>query len=151
MKSLPGEKNITRLMPKRRTKMNNTHGDLLYRSDTSSSPRPDIMDYICISDVKIPEDIGGGHPDPVGDPGTPGPAGIPSHSNYQAPRGKVGWICPVCGRVLAPSTSYCPCNLTRNITCLNSGVTIKDVLDNAIDCNSTPPEAHYTTATNTSK
>lgn len=132
--------------------MNNTHGDLLYRPDTSSSPRPNIMDHIYIGDVKIPQDIGGGHPDPVGAPGTPGPAGIPSYSNYQAPHGEVGWICPVCGRGLAPSTSYCPCNLTRSITYLNGGVTIKDVLDNTIDCNSTSPEAHYTTtATNASK
>lgn len=92
--------------------MNNTHGDLLYRPDTSSVPRPDIME----------------------------------HSNYQAPGGEVGWICPVCGRGLAPSTSYCPCNLTRNITYLNGGTTIKDISDHAIDCNSVPPEAHYTTS-----
>ena len=69
---------------------------------------------------------------------------------YQTPRGEVGWICPVCGRGLAPSTSSCPCNLTRNITYLNGGTTIKDVLDNTIDCNSTPPEAHYTTTIATS-
>ena len=25
------------------------------------------------------------------------------------PRGEVGWICPVCGRGLAPSMSWCPC------------------------------------------
>lgn len=76
-------------------------------------------------------------------------------STYNPPhhRGEVGWICPVCGRGLAPSTSYCPCNVTGNITYLNGGVIIKDVLDNAINCTSTPPEAYYatTTATNTSK
>lgn len=66
--------------------------------------------------------------------------------------GEVGWICPVCGRGLAPSTSYCPCNLTRNITYLNGGTTIKDVLDDAIPCKSNLPEAYYTTtATSTSK
>lgn len=72
-------------------------------------------------------------------------------SIYNPPRyrGEVGWICPVCGRGLAPSTSYCPCNLTRNITYLNGGVTIKDILDNSIDCNSTPPEAYYTTTATT--
>ena len=32
------------------------------------------------------------------------------------PRGEVGWICPVCGRGLAPSMSYCPCKLTGEIT-----------------------------------
>lgn len=65
--------------------------------------------------------------------------------NYQPPHGEVGWICPVCGRGLAPSTSYCPCNLTRNIACLNGGLTIKDVVDASIDTNITPPEAYYTT------
>ena len=72
-----------------------------------------------------------------------------SYGNYQPPRGEVGWICPVCGRGLAPSTSYCPCNLTRNITYLNGGVTIKDILDQSINCNSTPPEAYYTTTATT--
>jgi hypothetical protein len=110
------------------------------------------MDHIYIGDVKIPQGPYEGHPDPVGEPGVLGPTGIPSHSNHQAPHGEVGWICPVCGRGLAPSTSYCPCNLTRNITYLNGGVTIKDVLDKAVDCNSTPSEAYCTaTATNASK
>lgn len=69
--------------------------------------------------------------------------------NNCPPRGEVGWICPICGRGLAPSTSYCPCNVTRNITYLNGGITVKDVLDKAIDCDLTPPEAYYTTtATN---
>ena len=81
--------------------------------------------------------------------------GTPSskaYGEYNPPHGQVGWICPVCGRGLAPSTSYCPCNLTRNITYLNGGVTIQDVLAQSIDCNSTtpPPEAYYTT-TATSK
>ena len=64
--------------------------------------------------------------------------------NYQPPHGEVGWICPVCGRGLAPSTSYCPCNLTRNITYLNGGVSVQDM---TINCKSKPPEAYYTTAT----
>ena len=27
-----------------------------------------------------------------------------------------GWICPVCGRGLAPWVDYCPCQIDRNIT-----------------------------------
>ena len=69
-----------------------------------------------------------------------------SYGEYNPPRGEVGWICPVCGRGLAPSTSYCPCNLTRNITYLNGGLSLQDM---AIDCNSTPPEAYYTTTATT--
>ena len=30
------------------------------------------------------------------------------------PRGEVGWICPVCGRGLAPSMSWCPCNVSTS-------------------------------------
>lgn len=26
-----------------------------------------------------------------------------------------GWICPVCGRGVAPWTSFCPCQINRNI------------------------------------
>ena len=130
--------------------MNNTHGDLLYRpiSDTAATPRPNIMDHIRIEEVHIPDNLGGGHPDPVGEPGMPGPAGIP----HIAPsRGEVGWICPVCGRGLAPSTSYCPCHLNNNnIVYLTGGVSILDNLPKEINCNSTPPEAHSTT-TATSK
>ena len=68
--------------------MNNTHGDLLYRpiSDTAATPRPNIMDHIRIEEVHIPNNLGGGHPDPVGEPGTPGPAGI----SYSPLRGEVG-------------------------------------------------------------
>ena len=57
-------------------------------------------------------------------------------SIYNPPRyrGEVGWICPVCGRGLAPSTSYCPCNLSRNVTCINGGSSLNDI---AIDCSIT--------------
>lgn len=61
---------------------------------------------------------------------------------YQPPRGEVGWICPVCGRGLAPSTSYCPCNLTRNITYINGGSSLNNI---AIDCSTTSLGAHYNT------
>lgn len=65
-------------------------------------------------------------------------------SIYNPPRyrGEVGWICPVCGRGLAPSTSYCPCNLSRNITYINGGSSLNNI---AIDCSTTPPEAYYNT------
>lgn len=99
--------------------MNNTHGDILHNTTDA------------IYRVK-PEELTGG-------------PSQQSCNNYRPHYGEVGWICPVCGRGLAPSTSYCPCNLTRNITYLNGGVTIKDVLDGAIDCNSISPEAYYTT------
>ena len=45
------------------------------------------------------------------------------------PRGEVGWICPVCGRGLAPSMSYCPCKLTREITYTSQGSTSTYTLD----------------------
>ena len=27
-----------------------------------------------------------------------------------------GWICPVCGRGVAPWTSFCPCQINRDVT-----------------------------------
>ena len=82
------------------------------------------------------------HGDILHSPSTSDDSSNKTTGNYQPPRGEMGWICPVCGRGLAPSTSYCPCNLTRNITYLNGGLSLQDM---AIDCNSTPPEAYYTT------
>lgn len=64
------------------------------------------------------------------------------YDNYHTPHGEVGWICPVCGRGLAPSTSYCPCHMTNGITFISSGCTIKEVLDGATDCNTIPPEVY---------
>ena len=33
------------------------------------------------------------------------------------PHGEIGWICPICGRGLAPSMSWCPCyTSTRTAT-----------------------------------
>lgn len=62
----------------------------------------------------------------------------PSLQNIYNPpryRGEVGWICPVCGRGNAPSTAYCNCNMTKpDIVYANGGLTIKSVLDEAIDC-----------------
>lgn len=115
--------------------MNNTHGDILHSPSTTTNGST-------INDLMYrtkPEDTTGGGPSSQ------------SYGNYQPPRGEVGWICPVCGRGLAPHTSYCPCNLTKNITYLNGGVSLGNSYQ-AIDCNSTSPEAHYTTtAINTSK
>lgn len=109
--------------------MNKTHGDILYSPTTNG---PTINDLVY---RQKPEDTTAG-----------GTSSIKSYGEYNLPRGEVGWICPVCGRGLAPSTSYCPCNLTRNITYLNGGLSLQDV---AIDCKSTPPEAHYTTTATT--
>lgn len=101
--------------------MNNTHGDILH--NTIDAPYR----------VK-PEETTGGLPSNK------------SHGGYQLPRGEMGWICPVCGRGLAPSTSYCPCNVNSNITWVNGGLQIRDVVDGI---SSTPPEAYYTTTATT--
>jgi hypothetical protein len=108
--------------------MNKTHGDTLY-SPTTNGPTINELIY-----RQSPEDSTGGA------------SSSKSYGEYNPPRGEVGWICPVCGRGLAPSTSYCPCNLTKNITYLNGGLSVQD---KAIDCKSVPPEAYYiTTAIN---
>lgn len=108
--------------------MNNTHGDILHSPNTAANETTSNESLY----RPRPEDT------------TAGPSSL--IYNNHPPRGEVGWICPVCGRGLAPSTAYCPCNLTRNTTYLNGGLSLKDI---AIDCNSTPPEAHFTTtATN---
>lgn len=120
--------------------MNNTYGDLLYRPTTGTSavPRPNIMDHIQVEKIRIPDNLGDGHPDPVGELGTPGSAGI----SYSPLRGEVGWICPVCGRGLAPSTSYCPCHLNNHSNIVyNEGLSLNDY----ISTTSTPPEAYYDT------
>ena len=89
------------------------------------------------------------HGDILHSPNATGTSANKPIGDYHPPRGEVGWICPVCGRGLAPFTSYCPCNSTRNIAYLNGGVTIKEILDQSINTNTTLPEAYYTTtATN---
>lgn len=43
----------------------------------------------------------------------------PSNCNIPMPQGfgeQKGWICPVCGRGLAPWTSFCPCQNDFKIT-----------------------------------
>ena len=104
--------------------MNNTHGDILHNTADA------------IYHTKPEELTGGNFQQPC--------------NNYHLPRGEVGWICPVCGRGLAPSTSYCPCHMNNNnIVYLNGGVSILDNLPKEINCNSTPPEAYYTTTATT--
>lgn len=96
--------------------MNKTHGDILHS--------PNSVDGLTTNDLVYrmrPEDTTGGL------------SSSKSYGEHKPPRGEVGWICPVCGRGLAPSTSYCPCNLTRNITYINGG-SFNDI---AIDCNTT--------------
>lgn len=81
-------------------------------------------------------------------------------SIYNPPRyrGEVGWICPVCGRGLAPSTSYCNCNMTKpDIVYANGGTAKRSVLDDAIPCKdsyittSVSQNNPYTIASNTLK
>ena len=114
--------------------MNNTHGEVLHS--------PNTVDGLTTNDLVYrmrPEDTTGGL------------SSSKSYGEYHPPRGEVGWICPVCGRGLSPSTSYCPCHTNNNnIVYLNGGVSILDNLPKEINCNSTPPEAYYTT-TATSK
>ena len=43
----------------------------------------------------------------------------PSNCDIPMPQGfgeQKGWICPVCGRGVAPWVDYCPCQIDRNIT-----------------------------------
>ena len=43
----------------------------------------------------------------------------PSNCDIPMPQGfgqQRGWICPVCGRGVAPWVDYCPCQIDRNIT-----------------------------------
>ena len=112
--------------------MNNTHGDILHSPSTTTS------DLVYRTKPK--------------DTITDGVSSNPLYDNYHAPRGEVGWICPVCGRGLAPSTSYCPCHINNNITFVSSDCVPNSLLNGAIDCNTTPPKAYYmVSATNTSK
>lgn len=43
----------------------------------------------------------------------------PSNCDIPIPQGfgkQEGWICPVCGRGVAPWVDYCPCQIDRNVT-----------------------------------
>lgn len=104
--------------------MNNTHGDALYSPSTTNGLTTNDLVY-----RQRLEDTTGGT------------SSSKSYGEYNPPRGEVGWICPVCGRGLAPSTSYCPCNLTKNITYANGGLSLQNIV---IDC-TTPSETATTT------
>ena len=91
----------------------NSHGDILHSPSTATN---DLLYR------QRPEDT------------TAGTSSSRAYGEYNPPRGEVGWICPVCGRGLAPSTSYCPCNLSRNITYINGGSSLNGI---AIDCSTT--------------
>ena len=46
---------------------------------------------------------------------------IPAPPNF----GKLeGWICPVCGRGVAPGVSFCPCKVGKNDNIVTCGPTI---------------------------
>ena len=43
----------------------------------------------------------------------------PQNCDIPLPQGfgkQEGWICPVCGRGVAPWMSFCPCQINKNIT-----------------------------------
>ena len=69
--------------------MNNTHGDILHNSHESATSNTDGE----TSRTFVPC----------------GPAMTTGQFQY-AP---TGWICPKCGRGLAPHTSYCPCYMEK--------------------------------------
>lgn len=48
-----------------------------------------------------------------------GQLNTPSNCDIPMPQGfgkQEGWICPVCGRGVAPWVDCCPCQINRNIT-----------------------------------
>ena len=119
--------------------MNNTHGDILYRPNTKTTANESTS--IDLPYRRQLENTTAGSSNQA--------------RNNCPPRGEVGWICPVCGRGLAPSTSYCPCNVTREITYLNGGITVKDILDKVNDFDSTlssnSSDGYYATTTTVSQ
>ena len=48
---------------------------------------------------------------------------------------KEGWICPVCGRGIAPWVDYCPCQINRNITWATGNVQTSYKAQNKIEDN----------------
>lgn len=98
--------------------MNKTHGNTLYSESTSNGPTINDLLY-----RQKPEETTGGL------------SSSETYNDYNPPRGEVGWICPICGRGLSPSTAYCNCNMTKpDIVYSNGGLTMKSILDDAILC-----------------
>lgn len=48
---------------------------------------------------------------------------------------KEGWICPVCGRGIAPWVDYCPCKIDGNITWVATTVQTSYKAQNKIEDN----------------
>ena len=48
---------------------------------------------------------------------------------------KEGWVCPVCGRGVAPWVDYCPCKIDVNITCVATTVQTSYKSQNKIEDN----------------
>ena len=48
---------------------------------------------------------------------------------------KEGWICPVCGRGVAPWVDYCPCQINRNITWVATTAQTSYIAQNKIEDN----------------
>ena len=48
---------------------------------------------------------------------------------------KEGWICPVCGRGVAPWVDYCPCKIDGNITWVATTVQTDYKAENKIEDN----------------
>ena len=97
--------------------MNNTHGNILYGfSTTNGSTTNDLVYRQKLEDTST---------------ATGGLSSNSTFGSYNPPRGAVGWICPVCGRGLAPSTAYCPCNLTRDIS--YTSTTLNNINVNSIE------------------
>ena len=61
-----------------------------------------------------------------------------SNCNIPVPQGfgeQKGWICPACGRGVAPWASYCPCQIDRNITYASGTGTVSNNLVLECDVN----------------
>lgn len=56
----------------------------------------------------------------------------PAANSISISPGPRGWICPVCGRGLAPSTSYCPCYQEKS-TVMASGLN-PNIYGDIFDC-----------------
>ena len=62
----------------------------------------------------------------------------PSNCDIPMPQGfgeQKGWICPVCGRGVAPWTSFCPCQSDWNITYGTSTTTDDEELNRLFELN----------------
>jgi len=56
-----------------------------------------------------------------GMPYTTGGCGCPLFKATTPTYGQMGWICPVCGRVLSPFTQQCPCRTPPLVVTCETG------------------------------